>query len=82
MTSHKKAIENASKDRNRRTVSTDRLFEDKVYLAVLEQSLPPRVDLEEDMVQQTVCSTAGETLNFLKRREKFWDQIEIGGLHI
>ena len=68
--------------RNRRMIHNDRLLNDKVYLAMLESGIPPRKDMDEDVLTQSISATAGETLTFLKNREQFWEQIEIGGVYI
>ena len=66
----------------------DRLFEDKVYLAVLARGLnlkktkgPGDKAAQQgpgDQVEAKISHEAKLALGYLRAREDFWDQIEIG----
>ena len=63
------------------SLTADRLFEDKVYLSMLAGSLNSNSKFEDDpriAVERNVKTTAEEALEFLKSREDFWDQLELG----
>ena len=65
---------------------TDRLFEDKVYLAVLARGLNLKKTKGQaaiaqgpgDQVEAKISHEAKLALGYLRSREDFWDQIEIG----
>ena len=54
-----------------------RLLVDKDYLGKLARGIGERPGDEED-VEMEVAETAHEALEFLKSREKFWNQIKLG----
>ena len=55
----------------------DRLADDKAYLSLLSTRLAPRNDICHDRVQKTIKKTTSEALDYLKKREAFWDQLEL-----
>ena len=55
----------------------DRLAEDKAYLSLLSNRLEPRLDISHDRVQRKIKKTTSEALDYLKKREAFWDQLEL-----
>ena len=55
----------------------DRLAEDKAYLSLLSNRLEPRSDIRHDRVQRKIKKTTSEALDYLKKREAFWDQLEL-----
>ena len=55
----------------------DRLADDKAYLSLLSTRLAPRNDIYHDRVQKTIKKTTSEALDYLKKREAFWDQLEL-----
>jgi hypothetical protein len=57
--------------------ANDRLAEDKMYLSILSGRLERRTDIPIDKVHKSVKKTAAETFEFLKRREAFWEQLEL-----
>ena len=61
---------------------TDRLFEDKVYLAVLARGLnlkhPGQGTTQGNLVESKIAAEAQSALTYLRSREDFWDQIELG----
>ena len=77
-----------SRFRPKTSLISDRLFDDKVYLALLAGNLAnerPSVpapddpfNIKEDEVQIKVKKTAEEALEFLRNREDFWDQLHLG----
>lgn len=58
--------------------SADRLLQDKDYLVSLSRGIGHRPDVEEDAVEKDIAVTAYEALDFLRSREKFWKQIQLG----
>ena len=50
-----------------------------VSLFFLFQGIGTRPDVEIDDVELGVSETAYEALDFLRSREKFWKQIQLGG---
>ena len=59
----------------------DRLHEDKVYLRSLAKAIIPKnyqLDRNSAVVQNEVKGTAKETLKYLRDRDQFWDQVQIG----
>ncbi len=57
--------------------SCDRLAKDKVYLTQLTERLTSRRDIAHDPVQRSIKKTTFETLEYLKKREQFWEQLEM-----
>ena len=55
----------------------DRLADDKAYLSLLSSKLEPRNDISYDRVQKTIKKTTSEALDYLRKREAFWDQLEL-----
>ena len=88
----KKALKDARDRTKDRTLNQkkqkvqDRLFEDKVYLAVLARGLNlkktkgPAVAAQGlgDQVEAKISHEAKLALGYLRAREDFWDQIEVG----
>ena len=77
----KRAIKAATADvrssrSRKKTISSDRLFEDKVYLAVLARGINLKKNALNSDVEARISDQAGEALEFLREREEFWDQIE------
>ena len=66
------------KEKAREYMTADRLLEDKNYLTSLANGIGNRPDLDDDEVQKNVSDTAEEVLGFLKLREEFWSQIDVG----
>ena len=62
---------------DRHTHSSDRLARDKAYLTKLGKQLTPRRDISHDRVQRSIRKTTCETLEYLKKREQFWEQLEL-----
>ena len=60
-----------------RPPSSDRLSRDKRYLTKLGKEIKSRSDITNDRVQRTIKKTTTETLEYLKKREQFWEQLEI-----
>ena len=59
----------------------DRLSEDKEYLSVLANGIGRRLDIQDDGTNKMVQATANQALDFLKARENFWDQLDLGQDH-
>ena len=59
----------------------DRLSEDKEYLALLANGIGRRHDVQDDGTNKMVRATANQALDFLKARENFWDQLDLGQDH-
>ena len=62
---------------DRPNAQSDRLAKDKAYLITLTERLVPRLDLAYDVVQKSIKRTTYETLDYLKKREQFWEQLEL-----
>ena len=80
-----KAARTNAKDRTliqKKQMVTDRLFEDKVYLAVLARGLnlkhPGQGTTQGNLVESKIAAEAQSALTYLRSREDFWDQIELG----
>ena len=59
----------------------DRLFEDKVYLAVLARGINLKKSTASSgnsNVENKIAHEAEGALAYLRSREDFWDQIELG----
>ena len=59
----------------------DRLSDDKEYLSVLANGIGRRLDILDDGTNKMVKATANQALDFLKARENFWDQLDLGQDH-
>ena len=59
-------------------LSGDRLLEDKLYLTVLANAFEEQAGLRIDVVQRNISNTAVQALEFLKAREEFWNQLQLG----
>ena len=59
-------------------LSGDRLLEDKLYLTVLANAFEEQAGLRIDVVQRSISNTAVQALEFLKAREEFWNQLQLG----
>ena len=57
--------------------SSDRLAKDKVYLISLTERVRRRSDVNYDIVYRNLKKTTFETLEYLKKREQFWEQLEL-----
>lgn len=57
--------------------SSDRLAKDKDYLTTLVERLKTRSDIAHDPVHNSIKKTTFETLEYLKKREQFWEQLEL-----
>ena len=55
-----------------------RLAEDKMYLSQLASGISRRKDQQDDGTNRMVRATANQALDFLKARENFWDQLDLG----
>ena len=66
------------KAKAKKFLSADRLLQDKDYLVSLSRGIGHRPDVEEDTVEKDIAVTAYEALDFLRSREKFWKQIQLG----
>jgi len=58
--------------------TADRLLEDKMYLMLLSNGIGKRTDIRVDGTNRMVQVTAHQALDFLKSRETFWDQLDLG----
>ena len=71
---------------DRSTNSADRLSRDKAYLTRLGKQLTPRRDISHDRVQKSIKKTTCETIEYLKKREQFWQQLDFrkdeGATHV
>ena len=61
---------------DRPTKTSDRLSQDKAYLKKLAKQLTPRRDISQDRVQRTIKKTTSEAIEYLKKREQFWEQLD------
>ncbi len=66
------------KAKSKKFLSSDRLLVDKDYLVSLSRGIGHRPDVADDEVEKNVAVTAYEALDFLRSREKFWKQIQLG----
>lgn len=66
------------REKAREYMTSDRLMEDKNYLTSLASGIGNRPDLDDDKVEKEITDTAEQVLNFLKLREEFWSQIDVG----
>lgn len=57
--------------------SSDRLAKDKDYLTTLVERVRTRSDIAHDHVHNCIKKTTFETLEYLKKREQFWEQLEL-----
>ena len=64
-----------------RIAKVDRLLEDKVYLKSLANGIGIRQDVRVDRTNRGVRATASQALDFLRARESFWDQLDLGQEH-
>ena len=81
LTEHEKRVirvEERCKAKAKKAFSSDRLLEDKSYLAALVKGIGHRPDLDVDIVEEEVSDVAYEALHFLKGREQFWKQVRLG----
>ena len=81
LTEHEKRVirvEERCKAKAKKAFSSDRLLEDKSYLAALVKGIGHRPDLDVDIVEEEVSDVAYEALHFLKGREQFWKQVKLG----
>lgn len=72
------ANETLSSGKNQRAGNGDRLRQDKAYLNRLVNDFQVRTDISNDRVQKEITKEAHEVLDFLKHREFFWDQLQMG----
>lgn len=74
-------ITKTSKASKARITKVDRLLEDKVYLKSLADGIGIRQDVRVDRTNRNVRATASQALDFLRARESFWDQLDLGQEH-
>ena len=71
--------------RQKKNIVADRLFEDKVYLAVLARGINLKKSSAltggTSNVESKIATEAEGALAYLRSREDFWDQIELGKDH-
>ena len=73
----KMAAKGVKRARKRKYAVNDRLFEDKVYLAVLARGINLKQQhMGDSSVVSQISKHASEALDYLRAREDFWDQIE------
>ncbi len=65
----------------KRVGKCDRLGQDKRYLAMLASGEMTKKDRDSGKLNQFVKVTANEALEFLRSREAFWDQLDLGHEH-
>ena len=59
--------------------SSDRLLEDKLYLTSLAGGgMNQRPDVAVDRIKRGISATAEEALEYLRMRDEFWSQLELG----
>ena len=73
-----KIVDERCKEKAKKLLTADRLAMDKDYLATLSRGIGQRPGEEEDYVEIEIAETAHEALEFLKSRQKFWRQIQLG----
>ena len=61
---------------DRPTKPSDRLSQDRAYLKKLAKHVTPRRDISQDRVQRSIKKTTTEALEYLKKREQFWEQLD------
>ena len=57
---------------------TDRLAKDKKYLENIALRIKPRTDIKKDKVSKSIRKEATEAVEYLKKREAFWEILEFG----
>ena len=69
------------KSKTKVTPKIDRLAEDKNYLSLLASGVDKQNKILDDGTTKLVKATANQALDFLKARESFWDQLDLGQDH-
>jgi hypothetical protein len=73
-----KVVQRRCAQKAKLVLSGDRLLEDKLYLTALAGRMKERKGAQGDMVKKIISKTADQALDFLKDREEFWNQIQVG----
>jgi hypothetical protein len=73
-----KVVQRRCAQKAKLVLSGDRLLEDKLYLTALSGRIKEREGLKTDIVKRNISQTANQALDYLKSREEFWNQLQLG----
>ena len=73
-----KVVQRRCAQKAKLVLSGDRLLEDKLYLTSLSGRIKERGGFQGDFVKKIISKTADQALDYLKAREEFWNQLDLG----